>query len=59
MAQHYDVAARKNVEAPDLGGDEDFDVDVACKALALEILKQAENQHDLLTAKWTMKRSSS
>ena len=59
MAQHYDVAARKGFEARAFRGDEDFDVDIACKALDLEILKQAEDQYDLLAAKRvSMKRSA-
>ena len=58
MAQHYDVAARRSFEARAFQGDEDFDVNIACKALDLETLKQAEDQYDLLAAKRNMKRSS-
>ena len=59
MAQHYDVAARKSFETRAFRGDEDFDVDIVCKALDMEILKQAEDQYDLLAAKRTTKRAAS
>ena len=53
------MAARKSFETRAFQGDEDFDVDIACKALDLEILKRAEDQYDLLAAKRTTKRASS
>ena len=51
MAQHYDVAARRSFADRAFRGDEDFDVDVASKCLDSEILKCAEDQYDLLSAK--------
>ena len=57
MAQHYDVAARKSFADRAFRGDEDFDVDVASKFLDSEILKCAEDQYDLLSAKRVANRA--
>ena len=51
MAQHYDMAARKNFAERAFRGDDEFDVDVASKSLDEDILKCAEDHYDMLSAK--------
>ena len=51
MAQHYDMAARKNFAERAFRGDDGFDVDVASKSLDEDILKCAEDHYDMLSAK--------